>query len=374
MSGPRDIGISGPRAIWVADRRVFQAVRVRRSRVPETVRTGLADRTQSVDKVVSEEYSRLESSQQHHRRTAIDQLRARLNAALVGKAEVVDMVMVCLLARGHLLFDDLPGLGKTTLAKAIAGGIGAKFSRVQCTPDLMPADITCFNIFNQKDREFQFRPGPIFADILLTDEINRTTPRTQSALFEAMAERQVTIDSQTMGLSSSFFVIATQNPVESHGAYPLPEAQLDRFTMRLSIGYPARDFEIQMLQDKIDEESRLDSPRLEPVLPLTQLTDIQSQVAATSVSEVLRGYLIDLCRQTRQHVDLPMGVSPRGAITWMRCSQALAYLSGRSFVLPEDIQQVALPVLSLRLSPFTETPEAFIDKLIKTVPVPVPTN
>lgn len=306
-------------------------------------------------------------------RRALEQLRQKLNQALVGKADVIELVLTCLLAKGHLLFDDLPGLGKTTLAKAIASGIGAKFARVQCTPDLLPADITGFNIFDQRDREFRFRPGPIFSDILLTDEINRTTPRTQSALFEAMAERQVTIDSQSMPLSSSFFVIATQNPVESHGAYPLPEAQLDRFTMRLSIGYPDRAFEVEMLARNVlhtgAETSKVAAE--EPMLSLSQLAKIQAEVAATPVHEKLRGYLIDLCRQTREHRDLPMGISPRGAITWMRCAQASAFLANRAFVVPEDIQAVAVPVLSLRLSPFSEKPETFVAKLLQSVPVPV---
>jgi len=181
----------------------------------------------------------------------IDDLRKRLNEALVGKAEVVEMVIACILAGGHLLFDDLPGLGKTTLSKALANSIGAKFSRVQCTPDLLPTDISGFNVFNQKTHEFEFRQGPVFADLLLADEINRATPRTQSALLEAMAERQVTIDNQTMPLAKTFLVIATQNPIESHGAYPLPEAQLDRFAIKLSIGYPSRADEITLLANWI---------------------------------------------------------------------------------------------------------------------------
>lgn len=306
----------------------------------------------------------------------IDRVRCRLNAALVGKANVVELVLTCLLARGHLLFDDLPGLGKTTLAKAIAAAIGAKFSRVQCTPDLLPADITGFNLFDPKEREFRFRPGPVFADILLTDEINRTTPRTQSALFEAMAERQVTIDSQSVALSPSFFVIATQNPVESHGAYPLPEAQLDRFTMRLSIGYPERAFEIEMLARNVlatesSANNATDSGEQGPVMTLARLTEMQHRVAGVAVHEKLRGYVIDLCRETRRHQDLPMGISPRGAITWMRCAQAAAFLAGRSFVVPDDIQGVAGSVLSLRLSPFSDKPEDFVAKLLTMVPVPL---
>ena len=177
----------------------------------------------------------------------IDALRGALNHALIGKDEIIEMVLACLLARGHLLFDDLPGLGKTTLAKAVAHAVGGQFARVQCTPDLLPTDITGFNMFDQKTREFEFHRGPVFSDVLLADEINRATPRTQSALFEAMAERQVTIDGQSYPLNKTFLVIATQNPVESHGAYPLPEAQLDRFAMKLRIGYPNRASELEML-------------------------------------------------------------------------------------------------------------------------------
>jgi MoxR-like ATPase len=177
----------------------------------------------------------------------IDGLRAALNRALRGKADVVEKVLACLLARGHLLLEDLPGLGKTTLAKAVAAAVGGKFARIQCTPDLLPGDITGFSIFNQKTREFEFQPGPVFANVLLADEINRTTPRTQSALLEAMAERQVTVDNVRHALAPTFFVIATQNPVEHHGTYPLPEAQLDRFAMKLSVGYPDRSDELDLL-------------------------------------------------------------------------------------------------------------------------------
>ena len=182
-------------------------------------------------------------------------LRQQLNAALLGKRERIELVIACLLAGGHLLLDDLPGLGKTTLAKAIAASFQGKFGRIQCTPDLLPTDITGFNLFNQKSREFEFHPGPVFADILLADEINRTTPRTQSALFEAMAERQVTIDGRSQLLSPSFFVIATQNPIDSHGAYPLPEAQLDRFAMKLEIGYPDRAAQLSILKLKTRSSS-----------------------------------------------------------------------------------------------------------------------
>ena len=184
-------------------------------------------------------------------RTILERLRAELNGALRGKSDVVEMVLACLMARGHLLLEDLPGLGKTTLAKALAHSVGGRYGRIQCTPDLMPSDVTGFNLLNQKTREFEFSEGPVFTDVLLADEINRATPRTQSSLFEAMAERQVTIDRERHLLPETFFVIATQNPVESHGAYPLPEAQLDRFAMKLSIGYPDAESELAMLRDDV---------------------------------------------------------------------------------------------------------------------------
>lgn len=298
----------------------------------------------------------------------IDQLRERLNSALVGKSDVIEMVITCILAKGHLLFDDLPGLGKTTLSKALACAIGAKFSRVQCTPDLLPTDISGFNVYNQKKQEFEFRHGPVFADLLLADEINRATPRTQSALLEAMAERQVTIDNQTMPLSGTFLVIATQNPIESHGTYPLPEAQLDRFAVKLSIGYPARTDEIRMLYEHTGAQERSIDPG--PVIQLAELEAIQSAVHRIEVNELVRGYLVDLATVTRAHPDTPIGLSPRGLITWQRVSQARAYLKGRRFVIPEDIKAVAAPVLRLRLAGQTQKTDRVIDEIIQSVPVP----
>jgi MoxR-like ATPase len=215
-----------------------------------------------------------------------------LNEALIGKADVVELVLACLLARGHLLFDDLPGLGKTTLAKALAHAVGGVFARVQCTPDLLPSDITGFNVFNQKTREFEFHEGPVFSDVLLADEINRATPRTQSALFEAMAERQVTIDRHTHPLSDSFFVIATQNPVESHGAYPLPEAQLDRFAMKLRIGYPDRGSELQMLAANVGTRPAR-AALADAILDPRRLRQLQQHVADVAVSGIVQEYLVD---------------------------------------------------------------------------------
>ena len=298
----------------------------------------------------------------------LNALRLRLNTALVGKHEVIEMVLACVLAQGHLLLDDLPGLGKTTLAKALASSIGGKFARVQCTPDLLPTDITGFNIYNQKIQEFEFRGGPIFSDLLLADEINRATPRTQSALFEAMAERQVTIDNQTIPLTPTFFVIATQNPIESHGAYPLPEAQLDRFAIKLSIGYPAHSDEVAMLAENIgSHESRDQDP---PVISLKELNEIQNAVKAIEVNEAVRKYLVDLATETRNHVETPIGLSPRGLIIWQRISQAQAYLAGRQFVTPDDIKHVAKPVLKLRISSNCRNSDAVIDEIINSVKIP----
>ena len=301
-------------------------------------------------------------------REILDALRLRLNSALVGKSEVVEMVIACVLAQGHLLFDDLPGLGKTTLAKALASSIGGEYSRVQCTPDLLPTDISGFNIYNQKTQEFEFRRGPIFSDLLLADEINRATPRTQSALFEAMAERQVTIDNQTMPLASTFFVIATQNPIESHGAYPLPEAQLDRFAIKLSIGYPAKADEIALLAENIGCPESRDQDA--PVISLTELSQIQEAVKAIEVNEAVRNYLVELATETRNHVDITVGLSPRGLIIWQRMSQAHAYLTGRHFVTPDDIKHVAKPVLKLRITSSCRNSDAVIDDIINSVKIP----
>ena len=300
--------------------------------------------------------------------TKIGPLREQLNRALIGKSDVVDQIITCLMARGHLLFDDLPGLGKTTIAKALAQSMGGRFARVQCTPDLLPTDITGFNIFDQKNQSFEFQEGPVFTDLLLADEINRATPRTQSALFEAMAERQVTVDSKTMSLPASFMVIATQNPVESHGAYPLPEAQLDRFAMKLNIGYPQRQDEITMLGNSVGNEQ--ESTSMETVLDLAELRAIQTAVANVEVCEEVRAYMVDLGSATRNHRDVELGLSPRGLLLWLRVAQAWATLAGREFVIPEDIQAVAYPVLRLRVSGKRSKSDEIIKEIVESVPVP----
>jgi MoxR-like ATPase len=299
----------------------------------------------------------------------IDGLCSALNRALRGKPEVVEFVLACLLARGHLLLEDLPGLGKTTLAKALAGAIGGRFARVQCTPDLLPGDITGFSVFNQKTREFEFLPGPVFADVLLADEINRTTPRTQSALLEAMAERQVTLDNVRHALTPTFFVIATQNPVEHHGTYPLPEAQQDRFAMKLSIGYPEREDEMALLAAAVGDLSG--TTPVTQVLEAGQLEALQERVAGITVSPNVRAYLVDLGRATRAHPQVTLGLSPRGLLMWQRVAQAWAFLRHRPFVTPDDVQQVALPVLGVRLGIASETTANIVNQILESIPVPV---
>lgn len=300
---------------------------------------------------------------------SLDFLRAELNRTIKGKSEIVEMVLACILARGHLLLEDLPGLGKTTLAKALATAVGGNFARVQCTPDLLPGDISGFSVFNQKNREFDFLPGPVFADVLLADEINRTTPRTQSALLEAMAERQVTVDNVRHTLSPTFFVIATQNPVEHHGTYPLPEAQLDRFAMKLSLGYPGREDELLMLGEAIGDINQFANTGA--TLPPGTLESLQRSVAAIAVEPKVRGYLVDLGRITRGDSRVALGLSPRGLLIWQRVAQAKAFLEGRTFVIPDDIQVVAEPVLGVRLGLPNESSRSVIASILQKIPVPI---
>ena len=301
-------------------------------------------------------------------RILIDGMRRELNHALLGKPTVVEDLLACVLARGHVLFDDLPGLGKTTLAKALATSVGGQFMRVQCTPDLLPSDITGFSILNQKTREFEFRAGPVFGDVLLADEINRATPRTQSALFEAMAERQVTIDGESRALSSTFLVLATQNPVESVGAYPLPEAQLDRFAMKLRIGYPDRASELELLA----RSSRTTAEAVAcQVLQPGQLHQLQQAVTQIAVELPVREYLVNLAEATRANPSFPLGLSPRGLLQWQRAAQARAMMEERDFVMPEDIQAIALPVLAVRLSGLSRGIESAIESVLNTVNVPI---
>jgi MoxR-like ATPase len=307
-------------------------------------------------------------SNSSNRKQAIELLRTRLNQVLLGKSERMELVIACLLAGGHLLLDDLPGLGKTTLAKAIARCFGVKFARLQCTPDLLPTDITGFNLFNQKTREFEFHQGPVFSDILLADEINRTTPRTQSAMFEAMAERQVSIDGQSRPLSPVFFVIATQNPIESHGAYPLPEAQLDRFAMKLEIGYPDRTAQLAILNQESSQDQ--DLTVLTDHLSIDRLQELQLQVQQIYIATNVQEYLVDLCEATRAHESVMLGISPRGMLIWQRVARAWALLQNRDFVIPDDIQAVANAVVGVRLITRGQPTAVVIESIINDVAAP----
>jgi MoxR-like ATPase len=269
-----------------------------------------------------------------------------MSLAVVGKRESLELLLVGLLADGHVLIEDVPGLGKTLIAKALAKSIGGSFKRVQFTPDLLPSDITGYNIYNQQTGQFQFQSGPVMANVLLADEINRTIPRTQASLLESMEERQVTVDGQTRELPAPFFVIATQNPIELEGTFPLPEAQLDRFLLKMSLGYPEEAEELAILERF---QTRDPLPEIGPVTSPAQLLSLQRARREIAVSPALRQYISDLVRATRTHAAVRFGASPRGALALMRAGQALAALRGRSYVLPDDIKHLARAVLSHRL-------------------------
>ena len=278
-------------------------------------------------------------------RTA-DAVRANVGRVIVGKTNVIDLLLVAVLSEGHALIEDVPGLGKTVMAKALARSLGVSFARIQGTADLLPTDVTGVSYFNQKAGEFEFRPGAIFAQVVLADEINRATPRTQSALLEAMQERQVTVDAQTMRLQSPFLLIATQNPIELEGTFPLPEAQLDRFLVRLRISYPSVEEERAMLL-RFKTEQPLDS--LSPVVTGEQLLQMMAVVRAVTVSPAVADYLLKIVRATRGHSAIDLGASPRAALALYRASQSLAAMAGRDFVKPDDVKTLAAPVLAHRL-------------------------
>ena len=265
---------------------------------------------------------------------------------IVGKRQAIEFIMVALLCEGHVLLEDVPGSGKTMLARSIAASLGISFKRVQCTPDLLPNDITGVSIFNQKNGEFEFKAGPIFVNILLADEINRATPRTQAALLEAMQEQQVTVDGVTRDLPRPFLVLATQNPVEYEGTFPLPEAQLDRFLMRLSIGYPSRADERQILVNLWREHP---ITKIGKVVDGQNLSALQRRVWDVNVDETLQDYIVNLAEATRTHPDLSLGVSPRGSLALLKSAQALAAVRGRDYVIPEDIKTLAPLTLPHRL-------------------------
>lgn len=303
-----------------------------------------------------------------------ERVRRNIRKVIVGKDETLELVLVALLCEGHVLIEDVPGIGKTTLAKSAARSLGCSFQRIQFTPDLLPSDVTGIYYFDQKSLDFIFRPGPVMSQVLLADEINRATPRTQSALLEAMQERQITVDGKTMSLPSPFIVLATQNPVELEGTFPLPEAQIDRFLLRIKLGYPTEEEEHEILL-RFEQADPLES--LEPVTSPEELVEIQSLVRKVRVEDSVRDYMVQVVRATRAHPAVDLGVSPRGSLALYRTCQALAAVRGRDFVLPDDVKELALPVLTHRImiNPQTRlrgaTAEEVLTGVLEDVPVPV---
>ena len=302
---------------------------------------------------------------------------ANVERVIVGKHAEVRMALVALLCEGHILIEDVPGVGKTMLAKAISKSIGCSFRRIQFTPDLLPSDVTGLSIFNQKDQEFEFRPGPIFAQVVLADEINRATPKTQSSLLECMEERQATIDGQSYPMPSPFLVIATQNPIEYEGTFALPEAQLDRFMLRLRMGYPKAMEEIVIL----DEQKRMHPIEdIRQVLSLEELRQMQTAVKEVYVDQAVAEYIVRLSTATREHPDVYLGASPRGSINLYRAGQALAALEGRDYVIPDDVKQLGVAVLAHRLIVKSQAslreidPDGIVREILGQVAVGEPAN
>ena len=301
-------------------------------------------------------------------------IRDNVQKAIVGKGDVIEFTLAALFSAGHILVEDVPGIGKTTLARSLAYSLDCEFRRIQFTPDLMPSDITGINYYNQRSGQFEFRPGPVISQVVLADEINRATPRTQSALLEAMAERQVTVDQDTVPLPAPFLVLATQNPIELEGTFPLPEAQIDRFSLRLSLGYPSEDDEEAMVE-RFEDADPLAT--LKPVASAEEVLRIQDMVRRVYISPALRTYVVRLVRATRIHPDVELGASPRATLGLYRCSQALAAIRGQDYVTPDDIKALARPALAHRIILKSmarlreRTQESVIEDLLEQQPVPV---
>ncbi|WP_316572866.1 MoxR family ATPase [Neobacillus sp. YIM B06451] len=304
----------------------------------------------------------------------IERILANIEKVMTGKRKVAELSLVALLAEGHVLLEDVPGVGKTMMVRALAKSVGATFRRIQFTPDLLPSDVTGVSIYNPKELEFQFRPGPIMGNIILADEINRTSPKTQSALLEGMEESSVTIDGVTHRLEKPFFVMATQNPIEYEGTYPLPEAQLDRFLLKMKMGYPEIHEEMEVL-NRAQKTPPIEE--LEPVVSLEELRALQYEIKNVFVEDTIKRYIVDIANRTRIHENVYLGASPRGSIGLMKAAQAYAFICGRDFVLPDDIQYLAPYVLSHRIILKSEakfegiTAEEIISRIVARVPVPV---
>ncbi|HKF39758.1 MAG TPA: MoxR family ATPase [Candidatus Acidoferrum sp.] len=307
----------------------------------------------------------------------VTQLQRSMARAIFGKEDVIQLALITLLARGHLLIEDVPGVGKTTLAQALAKSFHCSFQRIQFTSDLLPSDVLGVSVYNPETREFEFRQGPVFANVVLADEINRTTPRTQSALLEAMNEAQVTVDGRTMPLPQPFLVIATQNPVEHHGTYPLPESQLDRFLMRIKMGYPSSETERQILRNH-SADNHADG--VQAVADVTDMLSMQETVSCVRVDGSLHDYALEIVNRTRKSEQLALGVSPRGTLMLQRAAQARAFLEGRDYCLPDDFKQLAVSVFSHRVVASTrhaslqkksETTEAVLREIVDSVRVPL---
>ncbi|WP_163539826.1 MoxR family ATPase [Gracilibacillus sp. YIM 98692] len=300
-------------------------------------------------------------------------VRDNVQKVVVGQRETIDLLLVAMISSGHVLLEDVPGTGKTMIAKSLAKSLQGKFKRIQFTPDLLPSDITGTHFYRQHEGEFEFRPGPIFTNILLADEINRATPRTQSSLLESMEERQVTIDGETHKLAQPFLVIATQNPIESQGTFPLPEAQLDRFLLKIHMGYPSKEEGLDILT-RFKQANPLD--QLESVVSTEDITTMQNIYSQVSVHEDVLSYLMDVIEKTRNHTNIALGVSPRGSQALLKAVQVFALLQGRTYVIPDDIKQMALPVLGHRIVLAQKIgvkqgdAEAVIEEILADVPVP----